>query len=47
MAAVVGVVLNLFQESSFMVGTVILYTQLLLYTQPALISRKVKAKQSL
>jgi len=46
-AAVVGGVLNLFQESNFMLGIVTLYTQSLLYTKPAFISRKVKAKQSL
>jgi hypothetical protein len=46
-AAVVGGVLNLFQESNFMVGIVTLHTQSLLYAQPALTSRKVNAKQSM
>ena len=47
-AAVVGGVLHLFQESKFCGGGIVtVYTQLLLYAQPALISRKVKAKQSL
>jgi hypothetical protein len=44
-AAVVGGVLNHFQESNFMVGIVTPYTQSLLYAQPALLSRKLNAKQ--